>query len=443
MMRIGLVGTYDVDNFGDCLFPELYTHLLSEALPEASFTLYSPRPKAAQILSFDTVRALPARLDQSDQMTDDALILTGGETLGTGHSSGTYNFPKSVLSAYSRLWLAPLHAALTSNGATRFIVHCVGARKMDPVTNQLAARALQGAALCTFRDAFSQSWIRDGEEKFGVATDPMFLMDHIQTPDQWAARRAALLPDGFEASKGYLVAQLSLGYGGNALDRWCQALAEIAGERDLNVVLLPICHFLEDEHYLGLARDRLQALGVTPHLVAGQLNVKDTLSVISGTSGYVVSRLHGVVAAVAFGIPLAVLGHSPDGKHEGTLNSVGIYGCTGTEPAQLPACFAHSETLDLRAARTRAQDQARADFANVLAAITRPEPLSATALHMSLEAIDQLALREQTARQGGLGYELKRFLLRIMQHSGLYSLYGKARARQRIARAAPRHVQGS
>ncbi|MGV6804443.1 MAG: polysaccharide pyruvyl transferase family protein [Ruegeria sp.] len=440
-MRIGLVGTYDVDNFGDCLFPELYAHLLREALPEASFTLYSPRPKAARILSFDTVRALPARLDQSRQMTEDALILTGGETLGAGHSSGTYNFPRSVLSAYSRLWLAPLHAALTSNGRTRFIVHCVGARKMDPVTNQLAARALKGAVLCTFRDAFSQSWIRDGAGQFGVATDPMFLMDHIQTPDQWAKRRAALLPDGFEKRKGYLVAQLSLGYGGNALDDWCKSVAEIAQARGLDVVLLPICHFLEDEHYLGLARERLQALGVTPHLVGGRINVKDTLSVISGAVGYVGSSLHGAVAAVAFGMPLAVLGHTPDGKHEGTLNSVGIYGCTGTLPNQLPACFTHSETLDLAAVRARAQDQARADFARVLDALTGPLP--DTEQKASLEAIDQLVRREQTARQGGASYEVKRFLLRMMQHSGLYSAYGKARARQRIARAAPRHAQRS
>lgn len=442
-MQIGLVGTYDVDNFGDCLFPELYAHLLGTALPDARFTLYSPRPRAARILSFDTVRALPDRLDTAQALTDDALILTGGETLGFGHSSGTYNFPRAFLSAYSRLWLAPLQAALTSGGATKFIVHCVGARKMGDSLNQLAARALQGAALCTLRDAFSQSWIRDGRLEFTVATDPMFLMDRIQTPAQWTARRQAILPKGFGGKKGYLVAQLSLGYGGNALDDWCTAVAGIATERDLEVVLLPICHFLEDEHYLGLAGDRLSALGVTNHLVKGRINVKDTLSVISGAYGYVGSSLHGAVAAVAFGIPLAALGHTPDGKHEGTLNSVGIYGCTGTKVTDLPACFKHSETLDLTAARHRAQTQAETDFATLLDALAAPVNLSEGARDRALAAISELAQREQTLHRGGSVYEIKRLVLRLLQRSGLYSVYGRTRARQRIARAAPRRVQGS
>lgn len=442
-MQIGLVGTYDVDNFGDCLFPELYAHLLGAALPQARFTLYSPRPKAAQILSFDTVRALPDRLDTAPDLTEDALILTGGETLGFGHSSGTYNFPRSVLSAYSRLWIAPLQAALTSGGATKFIVHCVGARKMDDSLNQLAARALQGAALCTLRDAFSQSWIRDDSLRFPVATDPMFLMDRIQTPAHWAARRKAVLPEGFENGDGYLVAQLSLGYGGNALDDWCTAIAGIASARNLRVVLLPICHFLEDEHYLGLAGDRLRALGVNTHLVTGRINVKDTLSVISGAYGYVGSSLHGAVAAVAFGIPLAALGHSPDGKHEGTLNSVGIHGCTGTKVTELPDCFSRSEMLDLAGARKRAQAQAETDFAALLDALTRPAQQPEAVRNQALTAIRELVHREQTLHRGGSGYEIKRLVLRMLQRSGLYSAYGRARARQRIARAAPRHAQGS
>ena len=257
-MRIGLVGTYDVDNFGDCLFPEVYAHLLRSALPEAEFSLYSPRPKAAQILSFDEVRPLPQSLNETGALSEDVLILTGGETLGFGHSSGTYNFPESVLSAYSQLWLAPLHAALNSNGATKFIVHCVGARKMEDKVNRLAAHALQGATSCTFRDAFSQSWVRDGAQKFDVATDPMFLMDGLQTPEQWDQRRSAVLPGGFAAGRGYLAAQISFGYGGNDLVKWCRAIADIALERDLNVVLLPICHFLEDEHYLNIATTRLR-----------------------------------------------------------------------------------------------------------------------------------------------------------------------------------------
>ena len=431
-MHIGLVGTFDVDNFGDCMFPELYDTLLREALPDVTLTLYSPRPTPATILSYDRLVALPATLDQTRRMQGDALILVGGETLGFGHSSGTYNYPRQALSSYLRLWAAPLYSTLTDGGAERFIAHCVGAIKMGPELNRTVARALSGATHCSFRDSFSQSWVRDGDFELGQATDPMFLMDHLLSPEDWRARAQAQLQGQAEPG-GYLAAQISFGYGRNDLNGWCDAVAGIARARALKVALLPICHFLEDEFYLSAAENRLKSLGIETVLIRGRINVKDTAAVLSQAAGYIGSSLHGAVGAVAFGMPLAVLGHSMDGKHEGTLNSVGVAGCTTTEPGGLAACFAKSEGLDRAAVRDRAQAQARAGFDQVLAALTATPRENAQAR----AAIEQLVAWERDGtHQIEQVSEAKRFALRqIYRNASVQSLYHRTRLRQRIAKA--------
>ena len=71
------------------------------------------------------------------------------------------------------------------------------------------------------------------------------------------------------------------------------------------------------------------------------------------------------------------------------------------------------------------------------------KPARLNGRNQALTAIRELVHREQTLHRGGSGYEIKRLVLRMLQRSGLYSAYGRARVRQRIARAAPRHAQGS
>lgn len=430
-MRIGLVGTFDVDNFGDCMFPELYDKLLRDALQDVTLTLYSPRNTPATILSFDHLSALPAKLQDATKMQGDALILVGGETLGFGHSSGTYNYPRQALSSYLRLWAAPLYSTLNRDGAERFIAHCVGAIKMGPELNQTVARALSGATHCSFRDSFSQSWVRDGDFGLDQATDPMFLMDHLLAPEDWQARAKAQLRGRAEPG-AYLAAQISFGYGQNDLEGWCNAVAEMARSRGLKVILLPICHFLEDEFYLSAAEDRLKTLGIETVLIQGRINVKDTAAVLSQAAGYIGSSLHGAVGAVAFGIPLAVLGHSMDGKHEGTLKSVGVTGCTTVSPMDLPACFTKSEGLDRPAIRARAQTQARAGFDQVLAALQATPGRNEAAK----AAVEQLAAWEREGtHQIEQVSEAKRFALRqIYRNASVQSLYHRTRLRQRIAK---------
>lgn len=435
-MKIGLVGTFDVENFGDCLFPELYQHLLAAHRPDAEITLYSPTNRCADILSFDAVHALPAHLDQTSTFDEDALILVGGETVGVGHSAGTFNFPRHTLSAYLRLWMMPTLAQLDPDTRVKFFgAHCVGATKMPAQINVQVAKVLAGAAHCAFRDAFSVSWITSAQTQFSHEIDPMFLIDHLCDASTWDRLAADHLPDGY-AAEAYLIAQMTMGYGGDHLDAWCDAVAALSRQTGHPVVLLPICHFLDDEAFLAVAETRLIARGIDCTLIKGRINVKDTAALIGRSAGYIGSSLHGAVTAVAFGKPLAVLGHSMDGKHEGSLRAVGITGAVTTEPSGLVSCFATTAGSDRQAARTRAQDAARASFDTLLDALDAELTPDPTAVQLAQDTAQVLHHDEMAAMPVGSKAEMKRVVLRLLHRVPMLSRpYRAFRMHQKLRRA--------
>jgi polysaccharide pyruvyl transferase WcaK-like protein len=424
-MKFGLIGTFDTENYGDCIFPELYATFLRRRFSDSEFKLYSPTSRAAKVLSFERVEALPsyATTDRLRIFDVDILILIGGETIGYGHSSGTFNFPRPTLSAYLRLWLAPILAVqATDQRPVFFAAQGVGAIKMPVEICKRVASCLAAADRVRFRDHFSAEWIRSSTYNFDVDIDPMFLIDGLKQREEWERRAASHLPAKI-AVEEYLVVQVSVGYSNNDWDVWVKAVKEIAVAEGKFIVLLPICHFMEDEILLTRLQARLKVAGLPSHLVSGRINVKDVAALIGMSAGYVGSSLHGAVTAVSFGRPLAVLGHTPDGKHSGTLQSVNIFGVTTTQSQELPECFRRSRARDQVADRRTAQDLARASIDKLMDAIAehRSEADSAAFDHASQDLLD----RERTPHPRE---DLKRAVLRLVRKiPGLSALYRQFR----------------
>ncbi|NJS14113.1 MAG: polysaccharide pyruvyl transferase family protein [Sphingopyxis sp.] len=286
-ISFGLVGTYDVSNFGDCIFPDIYRQELTLRFPNARLSLYSPNPVAADILSFDTVQALPATIETA-RFPDDILILTGGETLSVGHSSGVYIYPQNTLSALLRLWLGPTQAAASSS--TKFIVHSVGVAPGQSDAEPVMARLLSSADYVRLRDQVSYKRLG---QRFGTAVDPCFKIRDLQTPEQWDARAARVLPAAI-VGRPFLVAQISASYVKEDLSQWCDTMAAMMAATELPVALLPICHQLSDAELLTIVLTQFQArlpqLADRVTLIPGRLTVLDTAAVFAVSSGFLGPR---------------------------------------------------------------------------------------------------------------------------------------------------------
>lgn len=409
-LRIGLIGTFDVANYGDCLFPVVYEALVGRTRSDCKFTYYSPLARDVSIRDYGPVKSLPETMNDI-HFDEDVLILCGGETLDLGHSSGTFNFPSSTLGANARLWLAPTVAA--SRGDVAFYVHCVGMPPADGAPRPEIAEALKSATRVSLRDAVSAQRLGD---IFPVETDPVFALSDLKTDGEWQEEAARWLPEGY-ATDGYLAAHVSAPYlEPGALGRWCGEVASIARQQNLPILLVPVCHFMDDRLTLTAARKLLLELGFDKSRVVlapdGSENIIATAAILGKSAGVVTSSLHATVTAVSFGKPFATLvgtGRS-NSKHRQTLLTVGIDYGMALEIENLVAVYAHALEQDGNRARKEAVELAKRDFAPVLQLLEAPERQTRL---IPAKALERVLERDRKGTQD-FRFEAKRRVLRMM-----------------------------
>lgn len=428
--KIGLVGTFDVANYGDCLFPYVYMRLLHDRVSDLEFSFYSPMAQSAGIMDYGPIKPLPVRLDNVD-FSEDALILCGGETVWLGHSSGTFNFPASTLSAYARLWLAPTLAA--SLKMTDFYVHSVGMPNVHQHAPDQIGQALMCATAVSVRDAVTADRLGG---RFPVEVDPVFALSTLKTLEQWEAEALKWLPDHYEPGR-YLVAHISAPYLINDLEEWCRQVMQISNHMDMPLLLVPICHFMHDRSTLAAAREVLVKKGMNDNWVQlpprESKDIMATAAILGMSAGIVTSSLHACVTAASFGRPFAgyVGKGKADGKHRQTLMAAGIeYGMAMTI-SEIPNAFTESIDQDRENNRETAIKAALQAFDNLAQSLERRQ---GPANSLSGDTIEKLLLVDRAPTKNWKA-ELKRMILRTVRKSDFFAKILNARLQARVRRS--------
>ena len=428
-MKIGLVGTFDVANYGDCLFPFVYMHLLQERVDGLEFNYYSPLPKSAGIMDYGPIQALPDTLSNT-AFEEDALILCGGETLWIGHSSGTFNFPASTLSAFARLWLAPTVAA--SRGETKFCVHSVGMPQTHLEAPSAIGDALASATSVSVRDEVTAKRLGN---RFPVEVDPVFALSTIFEAHEWKAKALTWLPEEFEPQR-YLAAHISAPYLASGLRAWCEQVAIVAKRIEMPILLVPVCHFMDDRNTLTVAREFLVEMGLDETHVSvapeGSQDIIATAAILGMSGGVITSSLHACVTAASFGVPFAtyVGDGKGEGKHRQTLLASGISNGMAMEVSELAATFADSVEQDRKTSQRQVVKRALHGLDRLVASLVN-DPASATPLSpATIEAV----LFHDTMPTRDLRSEVKRTILRWINKSDFLAAFLAANRRSRIRR---------
>ncbi len=339
--RVGLWGTFDVDNFGDHLFPRIFEHELSRRLPGVQVTAFSPLGHLHPVpfaggLHVEPLGAWsPQRLEELAQEYD--LIAIGGGEIVHGFDDSYARYYGTSVDEARRLRPGSFFTGGLGPELERahpVAWHSVGipfdleGELADSTRDVLANRAY-----VTVRDPIS----RERLERIGVTReivvvpDSAFLVDRIVTRDQLERRLRYLREIGsYPASDRPLLVQ-----GSRVLlshvDAIAAALDEAAG---VPLVLLETggCH--GDREFA----DALQAaLGAPVHRMPESPTVEDVVAAIAHSRGFVGISLHGNVVARAYGLPSAILdlgaGYS---KLAGFAAVAGCEEALVLEPAWLP-----------------------------------------------------------------------------------------------------------
>lgn len=349
--------TFDVENYGDLLYPLVFQRLLEDFDPQSDLRRVSFLPgPAPQKAGYDTQ---PARTLFESASNPRRIVVGGGDLLRTdwqvvaahyqkSNDSNNFNEVRQALGTSGSLqyvlrknlphtnardYFARRFRQLNMNypGAGPFMINANGNRvhylscgvphHFKTTEVDAVRRALDEAEFIYLRDQCSAEKLRRAgvKKELHVAADLILLLsDQFKHADEVRKGRNRVSKLGVSPERRFICFQSQPYPGFNEAEIATQ-LIKFREKTDLEIVLLPLgrCH----GDYVFLKRIAEMSGGKLT--LADLYSIFDCLSVIAASDRYVGTSLHGNITAFSFGIPI-LYGPLPVDKAEGFLNVVGL-----------------------------------------------------------------------------------------------------------------------
>jgi polysaccharide pyruvyl transferase WcaK-like protein len=367
MVRIGLWGTFDVQNYGDALFPRIGRAELAGRLPGATVRAFSPLgpDHPTRFDGGDTPEALgrysPERLARLVEELD-CVVVGGGEIIHdhdwelAPHYGRTAEELESL--APSRFFIDGLGPELEEECPVLW--HAVGLPFDIPEEQRERYReAITGRPYVSVRDQVSKERLEAlgiGRE-IALVPDPAVLLPRFLSTDALDRRLRYLRAIGGYPVRGEALAV----QGSRVLLQWVDELAAaIDGlATELGVPLAVV--ETGPSHGDGEFAEALSARVGSEVFRASDVGPEDIAAVIAGSIGFVGNSLHGNITAFAFGRPHVVLGLNRESKLLGFVRLIEDPDCLAERADEVAAAFRASAEADrrgeIRAALTRRIDR--------------------------------------------------------------------------------------
>jgi len=320
-MKIALIGTFDVDNYGDCLFPYILEKALNEFIgASVQLELFSPTDRGSLMGAHETLQDLPGTASDAflkELESFDLVMLAGGDTVWSGEKRGTYSFLNfHEMSAGMRLWVWPF--LFQHKYAKPGVIFSPGIGKLSIGSRSLLRENFRSLCYFSVRDKVSAGKIADD-----VVVDPdiAFSLPLIYPKAKLEPKLSGLLPSGL-ASGEYIVCQISSSYLNDDIEDYIKAVVLIAGNCKKKILLMPLCLFLGDEYLLLRMKETIERRGGDAFYV-NPIKVESIMTVIACSYGYIGTSLHGTITSYAYGNKTVVISGGAETKHKGVMSVVG------------------------------------------------------------------------------------------------------------------------
>jgi lipopolysaccharide transport system ATP-binding protein len=291
--RVAMVGTFDLGNFGDLLFPVLAKRELGRRLDGVELVPHSYRAMGASAWPYE-VRSLATLEEELPEY--DAMLLGGGHLVrfidpyapGYGPIDAGRHDPTG-------LWLEPTMSALAAG--VRVVWSAIGVHGDTPDwALPLLRGLLDGIEDVAVRDAYSAELLSAAAPGTPVRTVPdtafgaASLVPDVRTP-AWRAFQASLA-----RASGYVVLQASPAL--RAFPEEVRAVLAAAARAGLAVVEVPISPTLGDRC------GQLELDGADVMRIETLPNPGEMVEIIGRAEAVIAQSLHLSIVAASCGVPV-------------------------------------------------------------------------------------------------------------------------------------------
>jgi Polysaccharide pyruvyl transferase len=307
-----MVGTFDVENFGDLLFPLLAHEELGNRLDRPELVLYSYREKSGESWPYD-VRSLVRLPDEIDQL--DLLVVGGGHLVRFDKEVAPgYEPPSTRIHHPTGYWLAPTLLAACYGVPVAWNAVSTSLDTPDWARG-LLRHALEAAAYVSVRDEPSLAELLrvDPDATVELVPDSAFAAARLIPAERSVGFRKFCSSAGLV--EPYVVVQPSPHLAGRA--RQIDSLLQQAHAQGVAILELPISPCLGDEPgILGLTVGTQWPTSWPDPLLLAEI--------VSRAEAVVTRSLHLSIVALACGVPVHRHRSAPDPKYRALDGFPGI-----------------------------------------------------------------------------------------------------------------------
>lgn len=315
--EIWVYGTFDVDNFGDLLLPYILNHKLSQY---SRIVPVSPEGNRTQFRN--SLPASPISLGGKPN-----LILIGGGNIVTRqicqlaeHPSWRFDTDIAALS----IWLGPIFQALRLRVPLIWnIPGCLPPLDFTGTLKDSLNRLIRESSTFPVRlrdQSSAQLFAQFYDGPIEVYPDTAFSITDVYSKTQLEER-----VERFKSLQGiegpHMVCHIKHSYVDTSYEHIASVLSQIALDRSLTLVLLP----------LGLCHGDLKALLHVSSLLScpffllqRDFCLDDTLSLLGTASLTITSSYHAAIVSASYGTPLVVVAPHTLTKFDDLHNSLGF-----------------------------------------------------------------------------------------------------------------------
>lgn len=313
--RIAQIGTFDVENFGDLLFPTVLEHRFSQCIID----MYSPNGNMAKPFEETKHVFSVSELEKRCQSQKYDLIVIGGGDIIRIEKNIAANYAMDYHASIAT-WQLPIIVGKKYHIPVVF--NCPGVpADFGVCEKKLTKILLENVDYVSVRDNISKRYLEAcGVKNIQVVPDTVYTIPDCYRKEDLAETRKNLIKEGWIPDwENYIIFQHNTVNDAEDIEKIKALLKRLAEEKGYQILLLPIGYVHSD---ISFMKHLLEEGEQNLFLCNEKLSPKQMCAVLAGSNGYIGTSMHGAIVSYAYGKPIVSINTANMSKITGFLQLI-------------------------------------------------------------------------------------------------------------------------
>jgi polysaccharide pyruvyl transferase WcaK-like protein len=321
--NIAQIGTFDVENYGDLLFPVMLKHQLEKRMNNVRIDLFSPKGGIMPFTENTHVYPINEFEEACQKSKYDAIIIGGGDLIRLDSNiSSDY---QCNMEASLSVWQLPILIGKKYNA--RIIFNNPGVPfAFNNNFHSVIRKIMTDVDYISVRDKQSKSNLVDcGVSNVQINPDTILAIDEVWSKKELSANYKIISKKNkILTRKNYIIFQHNVPRINDTvyLEKISEFIDYINDKYEYDIVLLPIGYVHNDIAILSKIKSIIKNSDKI-HLIEEKLSPYDMITIIANSKGFIGTSLHGIITASAYNVPILAINNDSLVKVHGYLQAIG------------------------------------------------------------------------------------------------------------------------